>query len=217
MQSPPCRLCTPGKSGSHLPVQSGKFPLTNCFLFIVSSWRTLAKCSGAKVGIPSYANFLPGIQIVSPMEKMPGSNTRSYRRHMLHQQYDGHSPSSAAGKDTFSFLPAHRESFDSGIEFAGADAHECDTVTVCFVHVCLDFKDKRREILLIRRKKSITPSLPVRGSGGIVIVRTVLQGNLHTKVGERGIRKNTGENSPLLTSSWVKLCACAIEQLDIDP
>ena len=28
-------------------------PLMNCLRFIVSSWRTRAKCSGAKVGIPS--------------------------------------------------------------------------------------------------------------------------------------------------------------------
>ena len=29
-------------------------PFTNCFLFMVSSCRTRAKCSGAKVGIPAY-------------------------------------------------------------------------------------------------------------------------------------------------------------------
>ena len=28
-------------------------PLMNCLRFIVFTWRTLAKCSGAKVGIPS--------------------------------------------------------------------------------------------------------------------------------------------------------------------
>ena len=50
-------------------------PLINCFLFMVSIWRTLAKCSGAKVGIPSNWNFPPGAHKVSPMEKIPGSNT----------------------------------------------------------------------------------------------------------------------------------------------
>ena len=50
-------------------------PFTNCFLFMVSIWRTRAKCSGAKVGIPSKANFFPGAQMVSPIEKIPGSKT----------------------------------------------------------------------------------------------------------------------------------------------
>ena len=37
----------------------------------------LAKCAGcgAKVGMPPNLNFLPGTVMVSPMEKMPGSNT----------------------------------------------------------------------------------------------------------------------------------------------
>ena len=33
------------------------------------------KCSGSKVGMPPKRNFLPGTVMVSPMEKMPGSNT----------------------------------------------------------------------------------------------------------------------------------------------
>ena len=37
--------------------------------------RTCAKCSGAKVGIPSKRTFLDGEQTVSPIEKIPGSNT----------------------------------------------------------------------------------------------------------------------------------------------
>ena len=36
---------------------------------------TREKCSGAKVGMPPKRNFFPGSQIVSPMEKMPGSKT----------------------------------------------------------------------------------------------------------------------------------------------
>ena len=50
-------------------------PLTNCFLFIVSTGLTLAKCSGANVGIPSNLNFFEGIHNVSPIENIPGSNT----------------------------------------------------------------------------------------------------------------------------------------------
>ena len=47
----------------------------NCLRFIVSFWRTSAKCSGANVGIPLNCTLCPGEQIVSPIEKMPGSNT----------------------------------------------------------------------------------------------------------------------------------------------
>ena len=50
-------------------------PFTNCFRFMVSICRTRAKCSGAKVGIPSNANFSDAVVIVSPMEKIPGSKT----------------------------------------------------------------------------------------------------------------------------------------------
>ena len=44
----------------------------NCLRFMVSTWRTKAKCSGANVGMPSNRNFFPGTLMVSPMEKMPG-------------------------------------------------------------------------------------------------------------------------------------------------
>ena len=47
----------------------------NCFLFIVSTGLTLAKCSGANVGIPSNLNFLGFKHKVSPIENIPGSNT----------------------------------------------------------------------------------------------------------------------------------------------
>jgi len=51
--------------GYHRSVRSGDFapscaiccmPFMNCLRFMVSTWRTLAKCSGAKVGIPSNWN-----------------------------------------------------------------------------------------------------------------------------------------------------------------
>ena len=50
-------------------------PLRNCLRFMESLALTRAKCSGAKVGMPPNLNFLPGTVMVSPMEKMPGSNT----------------------------------------------------------------------------------------------------------------------------------------------
>ena len=50
-------------------------PFMNCFLFIVSTGLTLAKCSGENVGIPSNLNFFEGLHKVSPIENIPGSNT----------------------------------------------------------------------------------------------------------------------------------------------
>ena len=50
-------------------------PLMNCLRFMVSLGDTRMKCSGSKVGMPENLNFFPGTVTVSPMEKMPGSNT----------------------------------------------------------------------------------------------------------------------------------------------
>ena len=46
----------------------------NCLRFMVSTCRTLAKCSGANVGIPSKRYLSGEVVSVSPMAKMPGSN-----------------------------------------------------------------------------------------------------------------------------------------------
>ena len=40
--------------------------------------------------------------------------------------------------------------FHVGIEFTGADTHECDTVSVSLVHVSLDFENKCTELMLRR-------------------------------------------------------------------
>ena len=105
----------------------------------------------------------------------------------------------------------HMEDFHSGVEFAGADAHECDTVTVCFVHVCLDFKDKRREILFDRIDHAAVCRTRKRRHRHR---EEVLQESLHTKVGERRSEEYRGELS-LADKLLVKLCTCAVEQLDL--
>ena len=105
----------------------------------------------------------------------------------------------------------HMEDFHSGVEFAGADAHECDTVTVCFVHVCLDFKDKRREILFDRIDHAAVCRTRKRRHRHR---EEVLQESLHTKVGERRSEEYRGKLS-LADKLLVKLCTCAVEQLDL--
>ena len=105
----------------------------------------------------------------------------------------------------------YMEDFHSGVEFAGADAHECDTVTVCFVHVCLDLKDKRREILFDRIDHAAVCRTRKRRHRHR---EEVLQESLHTKVGERRSEEYRGELS-LADKLLVKLCTCAVEQLDL--
>ena len=87
----------------------------------------------------------------------------------------------------------HMEDFHSGVEFAGADAHECDTVTVCFVHVCLDFKDKRREILFDRIDYAAVCRTRKRRHRHR---EEVLQESLHTKIGERRSEEYRGRALP---------------------
>ena len=40
----------------------------------------------------------------------------------------------------------HMEYFHACLKLSGTDTHECDSVTVRFVHICLNFKYKRTEI-----------------------------------------------------------------------
>ena len=50
-------------------------------------------------------------------------------------------------KKTHLLIPLHMINFLGSIKFAGTDSHKCDTVTVCFIHICLNLKYKCREII----------------------------------------------------------------------
>ena len=41
-----------------------------------------------------------------------------------------------------------------GIEFAGADTHKCNSVTVSLIHICLNLKYKSRKIIAHRINKT---------------------------------------------------------------
>ena len=44
-------------------------------------------------------------------------------------------------------IALYMEHFHTSFKLSGTDTHECDSVTVRFVHICLNFKYKGREIL----------------------------------------------------------------------
>ena len=44
-------------------------------------------------------------------------------------------------------IPLYMENFHARLELSGTDTHECDSVSVCLVHIRLDFKHKCTEIL----------------------------------------------------------------------
>ena len=46
-------------------------------------------------------------------------------------------------KQTHLFITLHMIYFLGSVKFTGTDSHKCDSVSVCLVHVCLDFKYKR--------------------------------------------------------------------------
>ena len=74
----------------------------------------------------------------------------------------------------------------TGLELAGYNTHERDTVTVRLVHICLDFKDKRGKIIGKRTDFSCdSPSRQWRSSH----LQEMLQKGLYTKVGQSGTEK----------------------------
>ena len=74
----------------------------------------------------------------------------------------------------------------TGLELAGYNTHERDTVTVRLVHICLDLKDKRGKIIGKRTDFSCdSPSRQRRSSH----LQEMLQKGLYTKVGQSGTEK----------------------------
>ena len=65
--------------------------------------------------------------------------------------------SAAAGKDGLFAVALHMINFHSRIELSGTDTHECNPVSVCFVHIRLDLKYKRGKILAHRINHAASP------------------------------------------------------------
>ena len=76
--------------------------------------------------------------------------------------------------------------FHAGLELAGYNTHEGDTVTVRLVHVCLDLEDKGREIIVKRADFTGDGLSRQRRSGHL---QEMLQEGLYTEVGQSGTEK----------------------------
>ena len=117
----------------------------NCLRFIVSTCRTLAKCSGANVGIPSNLNGFAVVS-VSPMEKkyrIKHTDDVSRIRLVHDMTLLRHHLLRLRKLDLF-IAALHMCHFHAGGKLARADAHKRNSVTVCLVHVCLNLEYKRR-------------------------------------------------------------------------
>ena len=83
--------------------------------------------------------------------------------------------------------------FHSCLKLTGADTHECDTVTVCLVHIRLDLKYKGGEIFSQRIDHACQSVF--LGSGEVVIFQEMLQESLDTEVCECGSEEYRGKLS----------------------
>ena len=96
-------------------------------------------------------------------------------------------------------------------KLARADAHECDTVAVRLVHVCLNLKDKRREVL-VERADFLTLGETGRRRRGHI--QEVLEERLDTEVGQRGAEEDRREGTGL-NALQIEILAGAAQKLDV--
>ena len=77
----------------------------------------------------------------------------------------------------------HMKHFHACLKLTGTDSHKCNTVAVCFIHICLDLKDESREGILHRIDHAHICFSRKRGGGHL---QEMLQEDLHTEVGQGG-------------------------------
>ena len=77
------------------------------------------------------------------------------------------------------FTALHMSDFHTGCKFAGADTHKCDTITVCFIHICLNLKDKGRKIFRKWINDFVSGHTRKRRSGHF---QKMLQKGFYTKI-----------------------------------
>ena len=137
------------------------------------------------------------VQSVSPMEKIPGSNTPMISPAYASSTIFRSCAIICCGWDRRIFLPPCTcVDFHAGLKFAGTDTHKCDTVAVRLVHIRLNLEDKRGEIS-VRTDRSCR-YVVLRGSGEVVIFRKCSR-NVSTPKFVSAEPKNTGDNFPRLT------------------
>ena len=177
-------------------------PLTNCLRFIVSLGETSMKCSGSNVGMPEKRNFLPGVVIVSPIEKMPGiKHADDVARVGLVDDL------ALGGHHRLRLRKAHLaprldvEILGVALKPARADAHERQAVAVGLVHVGLDLEDERP-----RTRGGRRPPRPRRSRAAAAAWSSLRNAfkNGSTPKFVSALPKNTGESLPWRTASRSK-------------
>ena len=97
------------------------------------------------------------------------------------------------------------------IEFTGADTHECDPVSMCLVHVCLDLEYECGKIIRHRIDLALIGySRKWRGCH----LEEVLKESLHTEVCKRGTEEYRCHIS-LAYLFLVKFHTCSVQKLDL--
>ena len=97
------------------------------------------------------------------------------------------------------------------IKFTGTDTHKCNSVSVCFVHICLDLKYKRRKIIRHRIDLALIGYSRKRRSCHL---EEVLQKCLNTKVCQCRTEKYRCHVS-FTYLFLIKINACAIQKLNL--
>ena len=168
----------------------------NCLRFIVSICLTLAKCSGANVGIPSNINFLLDEHIVSPIENMPGSNTPIISPAYASSTICLSCAIICCGCESLIFFPPC--TWLASIPAVNFPEHirinAILSLCALFILACILNTNAEKSSL----NGSIGPAEELRGSGDVVISRKCCK-NVSTPKLVRAEPKNTGVRSPACT------------------
>ena len=111
---------------------------------------------------------------------------------------------------THFFISLHMVDLHARIKTAGTDTHKSDTVSVCLVHIGLDFENKSRKILFHRIDDA---HICLSRQRRISHLQEMFQESLHTEVGQSRSEKY-GRQLTFADSFLVKLCAGTVQQFD---
>ena len=96
-------------------------------------------------------------------------------------------------------------------EFPGADAHECNSVAVGLVHVCLDFENEGRKALIKRVDLLFAGQARKRRH---CHMKKALQKRLHPKIVQSRSEEDRAEQTGANRFD-IEIIAGAVQQLDV--
>ena len=98
------------------------------------------------------------------------------------------------------------------VKLSGTDAHKCDPVPVCLIHICLNFKYKSRKIFL--RHRIDVAFVRMSRKRRRRHFEEMLQEGLYSEVGKRRSEEDRRKLS-FIHQILVKLCTCSVQKLDL--